>query len=169
MQGNMNRRQFLIVMTGATALLGAVRAAHAECGEEESDQFVEALYTEQARLNAANTPLEGDRFYALFTRKLRHLMQAARHDPTSAPDGRALNAFFGWGVLSGTEIEIGKVARVSGSAYGPATVSVELDYRGEHHKVMVRAVQENESWRVANISYDSGESLVDHYRHIARV
>ena len=164
----MDRRQFLFVMSGATALLGGVRAAHAECGEEESDEFVEALYEEQARLNAANTPLEGDRFYALFARKLRQLMQASRHASPNAPIGPVLNAFFGWGVLPGTEVKIGKVARVSGSEYGPATVSVELNYRGEHHKVLVRAVQENEAWRVADISYDSGESLSDHYRLMTR-
>jgi hypothetical protein len=66
--------------------------------------------------------------------------------------------------LPGIEVTIGKVALVSGSGDGPATVSVEVGYRDQHHKVLVRVVQESEVWRIADISYDRGDRLSDHYR-----
>ena len=95
-------------------------------------------------------------------------MRAPGRYPKNEPIGPLLHAFFGWGVLPGAEVKIGKVAFVSGSAGGPATVSVGVDYRGEHHKILVRAVRENDVWRIADISYDSGTSLADHYRKITR-
>jgi hypothetical protein len=168
MQRNMNRRQFLVVMSGAAALLGAVPTGHAECGEATSTEFVEALYENQARLQKTNTPLREDEFYALFARELRQLMRAPRPNLRNQPIGRLLNAFFGWGVLPVTEIKIGKVALVSGKDGGPATVGVELSYRGEQHKVLVRVVMENEVRRIADISYDSGNSLAEYYREITR-
>ena len=164
----MNRRQFIFMMSGAAALLGAPRAGRAECGESTNAEFVEGLYEMQARLLASNVPLAGDKFYALFSRDLRELMQAPRPHLRDEPIGRLLNAFFGWGIMPGTEVEIGKVALASGSDDGPATVSVEVKNRGGRHKVWVRVVRENEVWRIANISYDSGKSLADHYREITR-
>ena len=164
----MNRRQFLFVMSGA-ALLGAAQTGHAESGEQTSAEFVEELYNNQARLHAANTPPGENEFYALFARELRQIMRAPRRYPKNEPIGPLLHAFFGWGVLPGAEVKkIGKVAFVSGSAGGPATVSIGVDYRGEHHMVLVRVVMESEVWRIADISYDSGTSLADHYRKITR-
>jgi hypothetical protein len=162
----MNRRQFLFATSGATALFCAAPTGHAECGEQTSAEFVEALYEDQARLRKTGTPLREDEFYALFARELRQLMHAPRHYPKNEPIGTILHAFFGRGVLPGIEVTIGKVALVSGSDDGPATVSVEVGYREQHHKVLVRAVQENEVWRIADISYDTGKSLSDHYRRM---
>jgi hypothetical protein len=71
----MDRRQFIAVVTGAAALLGTARTAHAEPGEETSTAFVEALYEKQARLQTTDTPREDD-FQAPFARDLRRLMRA---------------------------------------------------------------------------------------------
>lgn len=80
--------------------------------------------------------------------------------------GPLLHAFFGPGVLPGGEVGIGKVAPMSGSDEGPAIVGVELKYRGESRKILVHVVHENAVWLVGNIVYDSGTSLVSHYRGI---
>ena len=83
------------------------------------------LYEKQARLLAARAPPGEQDFHALFARDLRKLMQASRRAASNAPDGPLLNAFFGWGVLPGTEVTIGKIALKSGKYEGPATVGVD--------------------------------------------
>jgi hypothetical protein len=163
----MDRRQFIAAMIGAAALLGAGRATDAECGEETSTAFVEALYQKQVRLQTTDTPREDD-FQAPFARDLRRLMRAPKPNLRYQPIGRLLHGFFGWGVLPVTEVAIGKVAVVSGSDNGPATIAVEFSYRGEQHKVLVGVVVENEMRRIADISYDSGESLAEYYRRLTR-
>jgi hypothetical protein len=160
----MDRRQFTAVMTAA-ALLSAARTAHAERGEETSTAFVEALYQKQARLQTTDTPREDD-FQAPFARDLRRLMRAPKPNLRYQPIGRLLHGFFGWGVLPVTEVAIGKVAVVSGSDNGPATVAVELSYRGQQHTVLVHVVVENKVRRIADISYDAGESLAEYYRKL---
>jgi hypothetical protein len=164
----MNRRQFLFILSGAAALLGAARTGHAECGEMNANEFVGDMYREQARLLAANAPLAGKDFYDLFARDLRKLMQAPRRSRNNRPIGPLLNAFFGWGVLPGTEATIDKIALVSGNQEAPATVGDDVNIREERHRILVHVVREREAWLVANIIYDSGESLVSHYRGIAR-
>jgi hypothetical protein len=42
-----------------------------------------------------------------------------------------------------------------------------VSYRGETHKVLVHVLlDEQDGWLVANIIYDNGRSLIDHYRGI---
>jgi hypothetical protein len=43
-------------------------------------------------------------------------------------------------------------------------VGVPLSYRGEAHKVLVHVLLDEDGWRVANVIYDNGRSLIDHYR-----
>jgi hypothetical protein len=162
----MDRRQFLFVMSGAAALLGALPAAHAECGEPSSVEFVEMLYDNQARLLAANTPLGEEDFHALFAPDLRKLMKAPRRDPANQPIGPLLNAFFGWGVPPGTEVTVKNVARVSGAFEGPATIGLNVRYRGAKHRIRVHVIRDRGDWLVANIIYDQGKSLISHYRAI---
>jgi hypothetical protein len=164
----MDRRQFLFILSGAAALLGAARTAHAECGEQTANEFVRALYERQAELLAVNKPLSGDEFHELFARDLRRLIKAPRRTRNNQPIGPILNAFFGWGVLPGTEVKIGKIALVSGNYEGPATAGVDVTTRGERHRLLVHVVRETEVWLVANIIYDSGKSLVSHYRRMTQ-
>ena len=42
------------------------------------------------------------------------------------------------------------------------------DHRGEPHKILVHVIRENDDCRIADISYDSGKSLIDHYRATTR-
>jgi hypothetical protein len=159
----MDRRQFIAVIVAA-ALPGAGRAAAAGRGEATSTAFVEALYQRQARLQTVDTLSREEDFQAPFARELRRLMRAPHPKLRHQPIGRLLHAYFGWGVLPVTEVAIGRVAVVSGGDNGPATVAVDLGYRGEQHTVMVRVVMENGVRRIADISYDSGESLAEYYR-----
>jgi hypothetical protein len=160
----MNRRQFVFAMSGAAALFAGARSGRAECGGSGITEFVDITYQKQARLLAAQTPLSEDEYQALFSRGMRRLMLAPRRLPKNMLFGPVLNAFFGWGVLPATEVKVGKVTLDSGDDSGPATVRVEIEHHGEPHKVWVRVVNENEDWRIANISYDYGKSLVEHYR-----
>jgi len=164
----MDRRQFLFILSGAAALLGAARTGHAECGEQTANEFVGELYRKQARLLAAKAPLGEEDFYDLFARDLRRLMKASRRSQNNRPIGPLLNAFFGWGVLPGTEVKIDKIALVSGNYEGPATVGVDVCTRADKHRILVHVVRENEAWLIANIIHDSGKSLVSRYRGITR-
>jgi hypothetical protein len=163
----MNRRQFVFALSGAMTLFAA-RPGRAECGGVSIREFVETTYYKQARLHAAKTPLSNEGFYALFSPGMRRLMHAPRQYPKNQMMGPLLNAFFGYGVLPGAEIKIGKVERDSGDEdLGPATIRVEIEHRGEPHKILVHVVGPGEDWRIANIIYDSGKSLLDHYRSMS--
>ena len=160
----MDRRQFIVALSAGAALLGAA-PARAECGGPSAIEFVEGLYEKQARLQAQNTPLGQDEFLTMFSKGMRALMQAPRHPARNVSLGPLLNAFFGWGVLPRTEVTIGKVNLVSGQDEGPATIAVPVSYRGEAHKVLVHVLlDEQDGWLIANIIYDNGKSLIDHYR-----
>jgi len=161
----MDRRQFMLALSAGAALLGAP-PVRAECGAVSAIEFVEALYQKQARLHAENAPPGQDDFIALFSRDMRRLMQAPRRSDANA--GPLLNAFFGWGVLPRTDVTIGKTRRVSGQELGPATIGIAVSYRGEAHKTLVHVVMEEDDWRIANIIYDNGKSLIAHYREITR-
>jgi hypothetical protein len=158
----MDRRHFILALSAGAALLGAP-PAHAECGGPSAIEFVEDLYQKQARLLAENAPPGQEDFLELFSPGMRALMQAPRRPGHNVSLGPLLNAFFGWGVLPRTEVTIGKVRLVSGQEEGPATVGVALTYRGETHRVQVH-VMLDDGWHIANIIYDNGKSLIDHYR-----
>jgi hypothetical protein len=163
----MNRRQFIAVLTGAAALLTGARTGHAECGDIGAVEFVAGVYQRQAELQAADTLPDDEAFFAHFSRNLRRLMQPPRRNKPIQPIGPMLHAFFGWGVLPKAAIKIEKVIQMDGRDEGPATVRVDIRYRGEIRESYVRAVREKEVWRIADISYDSGRSLAEHYRRIA--
>jgi hypothetical protein len=118
----------------------------------------------QARLHKEKAPLGEEAFYALFSSDMQKLMRAPRSMPANTPVGPLLNAFFGYGVLPGAEVEIGKIAPVWGKDTGPATVRVAIKHRGERSNILVHVVREGDDWRIANVIYDSGKSLISHYR-----
>ena len=159
----MDRRQFILALSASATPLGSL-PARAECGAVSAIEFVETLYQKQARLHAENAPLGQDDFLALFSRDMRQLMQAPRRPDPKAMLGLKLNAFFGWGVLPRTEVAIGKTSFASGQEQGPATISIAVTYRGEAHKILVHVVMEEDDWRIANVIYDNGKSLLAHYR-----
>jgi hypothetical protein len=161
----MDRRHFILAFSAGAALLGAA-PARAECGGPSALEFVEGLYEKQARLQAQNVPLDRDEFLALFSKGMRALMRAPRRPNRHVTAGPVLNAFFGWGVLPGTEVTVGRITLVSGQDEGPATVGVPVTYRGEAHKILVHVLFGDDGWLVVNIIYDNGKSLLNHYREI---
>lgn len=160
----MDRREFILAASAAVALLAVPGTGHAECGGETATNFVETLYQKQARLQAERAPLSTQEFEALFSRSMRNLMRTSRRYRKNAPLGPVLNAFFGWGVLPGTEVAIQKVTFVDGDDAGPATIRVTIEHHGQPHNILVRVASEHDEYRIANISYDSGLSLAGHYR-----
>lgn len=164
----MDRRQFLFILSGAAALLGATRTGRAECGVQSASEFVGDLYREQAGLLAAKATLDKDEFYDLFAHGLRKRMQAPPQSQNDSPIRPLPNAFFGWDILPGTEVTIENIALVSGNTNGPATIGVDVSVREERHRILVHVVRQREVLRVANIIYDSGKSLVSHYRGTGR-
>ena len=143
------------------------RDGHAECGEPTATNSSSELYEKQARLHAANAPLGEDEFSCAVFPRLRKLMQAPRRTANNAPIGPLLNAFFGWGVLPGTEVTIGKIALVSGKMRARPPSASTSDTAAESRQILVHVVREKEVWLVANIIYDSGKSLMAHYRGMA--
>ncbi|TKW79117.1 MAG: hypothetical protein DI543_06910 [Bradyrhizobium icense] len=162
----MDRRKFILALSAGAALLGAP-LARAECGGPSALDFVEGLYEKQVRLQAQKTPLDQQEFLELFSKGMRAVMRSPRRPGRNVSLGPVLNAFFGWGVLPGTEVATGKIRLVSGQDEGPATIGVPLTHRGETHKVLVHVLLDEDGWRVANIIYDNGKSLLDHYREMA--
>ena len=161
----MNGRRSLARLVTAALVLGILlTASRARCGDADDVAFVRALYEKQARDLAANAPMSNAEFTALFSARMQLLMHAPRYYPPNEPTGPILNAFFGWGVLPSTEVRVGAVTRLSGSNDGPATIAVELEHHGEPHKAFVDIVRESGNWRVDDISYDHGMSLIEHYR-----
>jgi len=159
----MDRRHFIIALSAVVALFG-MPPARAECDEPGAREHVETLYQAQARRHAEGVRLDDEEHIELFSRNIRKLIRAPRVYPPEMPEGPILDAFFGWGVLPRTEVIVGKTRLVSGQDEGPATVSVELAYRGTAHKVRVHVVRQEERWRIANVIYDNGRSMLDHYR-----
>ncbi len=128
--------------------------------------FVRDLYVQQVALHAVGKPMGEAEFFALFARELRALMKAPRPNLAREPIGRILNAFFGWGVLPGQTVELGRVMPAFGGTGGLYEVIVELVVRGEARQIVVRPVLEEGLWKVADISYGNGESLSTYYRRI---
>jgi len=163
----MNRRGFVFAISGALALLAGAQPGHTECGGSGITEFIDITWQKQARLLAAKTPPDNEEFNALFSPGMRALMQAPRRYPNDQAIGPLLNAFFGYGVLPGAEITVDVIEIASGNEeVGPATVRVGIEHRGEKRKILVHVLRENDDWRIANIIYDSGRSLIDHYRAI---
>jgi len=50
----------------------------------------------------------------------------------------------------------------------PALVRVDLTVRGKPRQIAVRTVRESGVWKIANVSYQHGESLLAYYRRITQ-
>jgi hypothetical protein len=53
-----------------------------------------------------------------------------------------------------------------GGTGGLKLVRVDLVVRGEKRQIIVRPVREGGLWKIADISYDHGDSLLTYYRRI---
>jgi hypothetical protein len=156
-----NRRQVVCALVAAAMPAGVVRAQ--DTGMVE---FVRDLYVREIELHLSRAPVSAEAFFALFARDLRALMQAPRPNAAAEPIGRILHAFFGWGVLPGQPVKLIRVMPAYGGTGGLTLVRVDLEHYGETHQIIVRPVRENGLWKIADISYDSGEDLRTYYRRI---
>jgi hypothetical protein len=157
----LNRRQAVCALLAAAAPLRFARA-------EDMVEFVRALYVRQVKMRTDDERMSEEAFYALFSSELRALMQAPRPGLAREPIGRILNAFFGWGVLPHQPVVLNDVMPAYGGTGGLYLVRVDLMVRGEPRQIVVRPVRENGLWKIADISYQNGESLLDYYRRITR-
>ncbi len=129
-------------------------------------EFVRNLYVREIEMHLSRKSSSAAAFYALFARDLRTLMQAPRPNVGREPIGHILHAFFGWGVLPGQPVKLVQVVPALGGTGGLTLVRVDLDHHGATHQIIVRPVRENGLWKIADISYDSGEDLRTYYRRI---
>jgi len=130
---------------------------------EDGVAFVRDLYARQVALHNARGRMAEADFLPLFARTLRTLMQAPRPGLAHAPAGPILNAFFGWGILPGQPVTLQWVRAAAGGA-----VAVEIVARGEPRQITLRLVREQGLWKIADISYGHGESLLAYYRRITK-
>ena len=56
------------------------------------------------------------------------------------------------------------MTRLSGGEDGPSTIAAEVVHHGGPHQAFVHLVREGGGWRIDDITYDYGVSLVEHYR-----
>lgn len=159
-----NRRSVLFVLC-AGALLGAPPAG-AQSGGEDAVAFVRDLYVKEVAQHAARSGMGEAEFLAVFTRETQNMWRAAQanRNRTNIPIGPVLNAFYGWGVLPGHEVKLGAVTDASGDA-----VAVEFTVQGEPRRIVVHAVREAGSWRIADIDYGRGDGYVAYLRRLARM
>jgi hypothetical protein len=126
--------------------------------------FVRDLYVREIERHSTRAPISEAAFLGLFSGDLRALMQAPRHD--GDPAGRILHDFFGWGVLPGHPVNLVQVVAVD--AGGLNLVRVELVARGETRQIIVRLAREDHLWKIADISYEDGESLRAYFQRVTR-
>jgi hypothetical protein len=127
--------------------------------------FLRGLYQREIERHNHRLPADNDGFYAMFTRQMRELMNAPRVPNANLPAGPILHALFGRGALPGREVILGEVASVREDA-SSAAVRAELTLLGNPRKLTVALRRENNAWRIDDIDYAPGDTLVAHYKRI---
>lgn len=159
----MNRRDlfFIVMAAAASACIGAPASADTI----PADAFLRGVYEREVERHNRRLPPDNDRFYQLFTREMRALMQApARPDP-SVPLGPVLHALFGRGALPGREVGLREVAPIRQDA-DMAMVSVALTVSGHAREVVVVMLRQDVAWRIHNIEYGPADTLAAHHRRV---
>jgi ribosomal protein S28E/S33 len=157
----LSRRQVICAFVAVTMPIGVARAQGGGAVE-----FVRDLYVREIEMHLSRKPGSAEAFFALFARDLRVLMQSPRPHVGREPIGRILHAFFGWGVLPGQPVKLIQVIPAPGGNGGLTLVRVDLEHHGATHQIIVRPVREDGLWKIADVSYDSGEDLRTYYRRI---
>lgn len=152
----MTRRVFLALV--AAFGLSPVHAAAPSLPFADPAEIVRALYAREAARQANGKGPSEEEFLAEFSRDLRALFRAGRDGAASGATGRKLNAWFGWGVLPGQPVAVGRVRSLAGGVE-TRVVAVDLTVRGEARQVYVHLVAEGDRWAVGNIIYDAGDDF----------
>jgi len=146
------------MLAAALAVLLPAVPVHAEDGVA----FVRDLYARQVALHNARGRMTQADFLPLFALSLRALMQAPRPGLAREPAGPILHAFFGWGILPGQPVTLQRVRAAGGG------IAVDIVARGEPRRITVSLLREQGLWKIADISYGHGESLLAYYRRITK-
>lgn len=166
----MLRRQLIAGLLAAC--WGTSGRAHAG-DDQDPEPFVRALYGKLVRQHIERKAESEREFLAHFTPETRDVWLAmtaairqgrAKYDD-KFPVGRILNAFFGWGVLPGHEIELLSINNHKGPRV--TVVVVELAANGNPRTVYVHPVRHNGGWLISDINYGDGESFVGYCRRRA--
>ena len=132
-------------------------------------EWVRDLYTAQAsRIARAETPRCGLTSSRSSRQKWpRFGKQRIRTASSAHCRSRELDAFFGWRVPLGTRVSFTAVKKVLGTAEAP-TLLIDVVVSGVPRRVVLDAVEDDGSWRVANIIYDEGEDFAGFERRLAQ-
>jgi hypothetical protein len=131
-------------------------------------EWIRDLYTAQSSRIARAKPLDTGDFLVLFTPEVASLWQAAHKDrELGALPEQGLDAFFGWRVPLGTQVSFTAVKKVLGTAEAP-TLLIDVVVAGVPRRVVLDAVEDDGSWRIANITYDEGEDFAGFERRLAQ-
>ncbi|MBV8184663.1 MAG: hypothetical protein JOY76_08245 [Hyphomicrobiales bacterium] len=130
-------------------------------------EWARDLYTAQAARIARAQPLEESDVLVLFTPELAAFWQEARKGREfGATSDDVLDAFFGWKVTAGTKVSFTGVIKVLGTAEAP-TLLIDVVVAGVPRRVVLDALEDGGSWRIANITYDEGEDFSSFERRLA--
>jgi hypothetical protein len=127
--------------------------------------FLRDLYQREIERHNRRLPSDNNGFYAMFTRPMRELMIAPRVANANLPAGPILHALFGQGALPGREVVLGDVTLVREDA-SSAAVRVTLTVLGNPRQLTVALLRENGVWRIDDIDYAPGDTLVTYYKRI---
>jgi hypothetical protein len=155
------------VLLASIALLGSASGATALPLRPISD-WIRDIYTAQAARIASSQPPDEAEFLALFTPEVGALWRAAHRSPeVSAPEEQGFDALFGWRVPQGAKLGFVAVSKVLGTADAP-TLLVDVVVSDRPRRIVIDAVENEGSWRIANIAYDEGEDFLSFERKLAR-
>jgi hypothetical protein len=159
-------RRMLVLLT-AIAFLGSVSSAGA-FPKHPITEWIRDLYTAQASRIAQSESLEDADFVALFTPEVVELWRAAHRGPeASLPAEQELDPFFGWRVPRGAKVSFTAVSKVLGTTEAP-TLLIDVVVSGAPRRIVLEAIDDEGSWRIANITYDEGEDFAGFERRLAQ-
>lgn len=160
----MNRRN--LVLAVITAAVSAGAAVPTVAGNADSAAvFLHDLYEREITRHSKKLPADNAAFMALFTREMRELMNAPRLPNPNVSLGPILHALFGRGVLPGTDVTLSGVTTVRNDD-GLSILNVALTHRGTVRNLVVSLFRQDGAWRIQDIEYGPGDTLVGHYKRM---
>jgi len=156
----------------AAALLGAMLPSAAPAQNHNADLdgddpvvFVRRVYQREILRDVRGGKLSNEAFYALFTAEVGRVLQSPVQPRPNLPIGLS-HAFYGPGVLPGTEVTLQNVAPAAPAKAKGTAVAVDLQVRGTARRIVVQVARERGRWRIADIDYGTGESYVTYQRKV---
>ena len=156
-----------IALVLAFALLMASARGVEAFPRQPVTEWIRDLYTVQASRIAREQALEEGDVLALFTPELAASWQEAHKGRDLGVLEERLDPFFGWRVPPGTKVSFTAVIKVLGTAEAP-TLLIDVVVAGVPRRIVLDALENGGSWRIANISYDEGEDFSSFERRLAR-